>query len=214
MTAEQFKEKERVRHREYYARNREKSMAYYRNRRTLHRAEVLQKEANYRNQHRDHLNKYGRELYHAKGELNREKKRSRYKENKSAMRSYQVAYIKAHYERMRPKALQRYKRFRTNHPEKAGIDRAIRRARKMAARIDSHATAFIRFVRSRQSIPCYYCGKVTSGKKAHIDHIQALSKSGNHTSDNLCASCPRCNLSKHSRSLAEWMPSNQPLLNF
>lgn len=215
MTAEEFHEKERIRHREYYYRNREKALAYYHNRRLANGELIRHRDATYRAAHRKTLSTQARERYHKDGELNRAQKRLRYKGNKAAMRAYQVAYVQQHYtSKLRPKALQRYKRYRAAHPAKASVDQAIRRARKMAAKVDSHATTFIRFIRSRKTITCYYCGTPTSGRKAHIDHIVALSKSGNHTSDNLCASCPKCNLSKHSRSLAEWMPSNQPLLNF
>lgn len=214
MTKEEFREKERIRHREYYYRNREKELAYYRNRRLNNGEAIRQKDAVYRAAHRKTLSTQARERYHKDGELNRARKRLRYKANKAEMRAYQIAYLQKYYAtKIRPKALQRYKRYRTTHPEKASMDRVIRHARKSAVKVDSHATVFIRFVRSRKTIACYYCGTQTTGRKAHIDHIVALSKLGNHTSDNLCASCPTCNLSKNSRSLTEWAPGNQPLLN-
>jgi 5-methylcytosine-specific restriction endonuclease McrA len=72
---------------------------------------------------------------------------------------------------------------------------------------------FVETVRAKKSIRCYYCGEKMSGKRAHIDHVFALSKGGNHASSNVCASCPTCNLSKQAKSLNEWSPkTNQSFL--
>lgn len=89
-----------------------------------------------------------------------------------------------------------------------------RRARMLGVATDAGAEAFIKLVRSKRRIPCYYCGKVISGRDAHIDHIQAVSKDGNHVSSNLCASCEFCNCSKCDRTLDKWVPpTNQPMLS-
>lgn len=90
----------------------------------------------------------------------------------------------------------------------------LRRARMLAVEADGSADLFIKRIRSMKFVPCYYCGTRVSGKSAHIDHIQAVSKSGNHVSSNLCASCEFCNCSKNNRTLSEWVPpTNQPVLN-
>lgn len=83
--------------------------------------------------------------------------------------------------------------------------RGRRRARIRSATTDSSASDFYAFVRKQESIQCHWCGKVVSGTKAHIDHIIAISKHGNHTSSNLCASCAACNLKKGNKSPEEFM---------
>lgn len=104
-------------------------------------------------------------------------------------------------------------RWAKEHPENAKLGCKRRRARILGCKSDSTAETFYKFVRSKKRIPCYYCGTIISGKKAHIDHIVALSKSGNHASDNLCASCPSCNLKKNDKTISEINATrDQPLL--
>lgn len=91
--------------------------------------------------------------------------------------------------------------------------KALRRAREHGSKASESTLAFFKFVRSQKSIPCYYCGKRVTGKKAHIDHVIALAKQGNHASENLCASCPECNLRKWTRLPSETSFNQQPLLN-
>jgi 5-methylcytosine-specific restriction endonuclease McrA len=88
-----------------------------------------------------------------------------------------------------------------------------RRARLKNALTDDTATVFYTFVRSKDRIRCYYCGEWFSGKEVHVDHVIALSKDGNHASENLCASCPKCNLKKGSKLPSEIQFIDQKLLN-
>lgn len=88
-----------------------------------------------------------------------------------------------------------------------------RRTKMYNGTVDGTALAFIKFVRSKESIPCYYCGKVISGKRAHIDHVIAVARQGNHSSQNLCASCSDCNFRKNDKLPSEIHFLPQPLLN-
>ena len=88
-----------------------------------------------------------------------------------------------------------------------------RRARKAKATVGDTAMLFYAFVRSRERIRCYYCGDWVSGQKAHIDHVIALAKEGNHASENLCASCQKCNLKKGVKLPSEIHFIDQGLLN-
>lgn len=99
------------------------------------------------------------------------------------------------------------------NPHKRHAKSARRRARIAGAYQDGTADAFYKFVRSKKSIPCYYCGSGVAGKDAHIDHVIAVSKQGNHSSENLCASCPTCNLRKNNKAPSEIHFLPQPLLN-
>ena len=88
-----------------------------------------------------------------------------------------------------------------------------RRAKIKGCVVNRNADAFYKFVRSKKRIRCYYCGGWVSGKEAHIDHVIALAKSGNHSSENLCASCERCNKRKCAKLPSEIPFIDQGLLN-
>jgi len=201
-----------LRHLEYL-RHREQRAAYSKKRRLANRELLLTKEAAYRVAHREELNAKARQRYHSNNAQERAAKRAYYHRNREAMREYQKEYIRKHSEVFRKQASLRYRRYRKAHPETVVAHAALRRARKAHATTNRSADVFIKWVRSRRSIPCYYCGNPVRGRDAHVDHVVALSKSGNHSVENLCASCPDCNLSKHNRSLLEWRPNAQPLLN-
>lgn len=47
---------------------------------------------------------------------------------------------------------------------------------------------------------CIYC----SAPASHLDHIAPLSRGGTDTESNVAPACQDCNLSKGSKSLAEW----------
>lgn len=200
--------------RKRYLKNRDAELAYTKAHRSCERDKFLEQQRIYRENNREKLNADARRSYNSDLERNRAVKRERYHLNRDSARTYQRQYIATNYEKLRPKMAARYRRYRSRHPQQASISRAARKARKLSVKTDSTATRFFNFVRSKHRIPCYYCGKVISGKAAHIDHVVAISKFGNHTSDNLCASCPSCNLSKCAKSLAVWIPpTKQPMLN-
>ena len=144
---------------------------------------------------------------------NREKRRAQsrmsYRSNPERYKKWQFKYRELHPDNFNKTRANWQKR----HPEYARGRARLRRARKMACTTDNTAEAFCRFVRSKKTIPCYYCGKPVPGKEAHIDHVIAISRQGNHASDNLCASCPTCNLRKNNKLPSELHFTNQPLLN-
>lgn len=178
----------------------------------------LERVRKWRQNNRDRANQWAREWRNKNREILRERYK-RYKEAEIARNPEKVA------EMYRKSA----RRYRLRHPDKCRKATAEwgkrnpekrleyvhrRRARRLGGSVNNTAPAFYMFVRSKKKIPCYYCGKIISGKSAHVDHVIALAKSGNHSSENLCASCPPCNQSKHDKSLSEWAPkNNQPVLN-
>lgn len=56
---------------------------------------------------------------------------------------------------------------------------------------------------TRDNWSCRYCG--ASQEPLHCDHVIAVSRGGSHADDNLVTACAPCNLSKGSKSLAEWV---------
>lgn len=195
----------------YYLRTHAKQLAYWKARRIANREAWLAEERAFRAANRERLNREAREWYARNQEKQRQQKRDRYEKTKTVYRAYQKAYVLANYDtKLRPHLLAANRKYRKSHPEKVGMHAARRRARKRGAIIDGTADQFIASVRAMASVPCAYCKQPINGSKAHIDHIVSLSRGGSHTASNLCASCPRCNLSKHNRLLSEWTPRAQP----
>lgn len=105
------------------------------------------------------------------------------------------------------------KSWRVRNPIRAAGYGVSRRARKYAKSIKpALVNRFVQQVRSSEAVRCYYCGKRISGKRAHIDHVFALSTTGHHEIGNVCTACPKCNLTKNAKPLTIWAPGNQPLL--
>ena len=120
---------------------------------------------------------------------------------------------KRYYATNKEKASEHLRQWQKNHRARISEYHKLRRARRKGCFTDGTADIFIRHVRSQKRIRCYYCKEWVSGKEAHIDHVIAVSKQGNHASDNLCASCPKCNMIKHARLPSDTRFNNQPLLN-
>lgn len=105
--------------------------------------------------------------------------------------------------------------WRLRNPHKVAMFSSARRALKLHRTVNPKLIAeFIKTVRSKKSIKCYYCDRKVSGKRAHIDHVKALKgkELGNHEIGNLCASCPNCNLSKSNKTISDWSKYGQQIL--
>lgn len=198
----------------YYLRTRAKQLAYWKAKRIANREAWLAKERAYRAANRERLNKEAREWYALNQENQKLLKRQRYLATKPKYRAYQRAYVQQHYDtKLRAGVLVSGRKYRAKHPEMVLLQASRRRARKKGAVTDGTADAFIKTVRGMGSVPCAYCPKVIAGKDVHFDHIVALSRGGAHTANNLCASCQKCNSSKHNRSIEEWRPGLKPLFS-
>lgn len=55
----------------------------------------------------------------------------------------------------------------------------------------------------RDGYACVYCG---SGADLHVDHVHPVILGGGHEMENLVTACAPCNLSKGSKTVAEWRP--------
>jgi 5-methylcytosine-specific restriction endonuclease McrA len=77
-----------------------------------------------------------------------------------------------------------------------------RRAREYAAE-GSHTYKDTAKLMTQSKGRCYWCGEKIVGKP-HIDHIIPLARGGSNGPENLCVSCPTCNLSKGAKLPSEW----------
>lgn len=60
------------------------------------------------------------------------------------------------------------------------------------------------FVFQRDGYACGYCGE--RGGRLECDHVVPVSRGGSNNTENLKAACFRCNRSKRSKLIGEWMP--------
>jgi 5-methylcytosine-specific restriction endonuclease McrA len=67
-------------------------------------------------------------------------------------------------------------------------------------------------VLSKPFAKCYYCDKKISTRGIHFDHIIPLIEGGQHSVENLCVSCPECNLSKSRKPITIWAKPGQQIL--
>lgn len=185
MISEAHKEYNRI----YYRKHRERLLSEEKSRRQL--PGYAQKSRAYYKTHR--LSKLAQKKIHYSANRHRKRAYNKkwYSENQQTVINYRI--------RTRPLNAAR---------------EARRRARKRGRVADvSLANKFYTYIRSREWIKCYYCGDSVSGAAAHIDHVIALARGGNHVSENLAASCPDCNRSKLNKLPQEWDRHAQMFLN-
>ena len=82
----------------------------------------------------------------------------------------------------------------------------IARAKKHGAEIGDRAAIekFYLEVKTKNAIPCYYCGVTTIPSAREVDHKQPLSRGGTHRLENLAVCCPACNGRKYNRTEEEF----------
>lgn len=170
--------------------------------------------------YRFYKNEYSKQYRLIHPDRERLKKRKHYEKNREKNIAYTMDYIsknpekrKIYRENSRPRNREYTKEYRQKNPEKAKHWKDQRRVRLKGGKCDPKGVEFfLRLVRSKDKIPCYYCKNVISGKEAHIDHIVAVSRNGNHASENLAASCSDCNRKKYNKNISEWKREGQQLL--
>lgn len=56
---------------------------------------------------------------------------------------------------------------------------------------------------ARDNYTCQYCGATESS--LHCDHVIPVSRGGSNEIENLVTACESCNLSKHNKTLSDWL---------
>ena len=93
------------------------------------------------------------------------------------------------------------KSYRGNHSIQDRAKTERRRALKSSA-AGSYSSADVQMQLLMQSGLCWWCGKTLD--KFHIDHRVPLSRRGSNSPENICITCPVCNLSKGRKLPPEW----------
>lgn len=175
---------------EYRDRNREKrrkqGRSYYQNNKEKIREKYLTQ--------RQHILEYSREYYILH--------KDRYKELHSKWVKEHPNYRKDKYwedpERFREKSRNNRKR----NYWKVLLRNRTYKARKRAAE-GEYSTQDIRIMMRMQKRKCWWCG-CSIKDRYHVDHRIPLSRGGTNNPENLCLTCPSCNLKKHNKMPWEW----------
>lgn len=134
-------------------------------------------------------------------------------------------YLKPH---IRSRILEKTKLYWSQRPERRreicrkwcrshradGLARSkARRALKKKATVNKAGILqFVRSVKSKKWVTCYYCQSLTPAFGCHFDHIVPLAEGGPHAVENLCVSCPTCNMKKSDYLLINWKKPGQQIL--
>lgn len=93
--------------------------------------------------------------------------------------------------------------WRQENPEKRRDQGHRRRALKVGGQSECLSRDEIRAVLESCDGRCAYCFELSDSLT--IDHIVPLARGGGHVLANLAPACARCNSSKHTKSLSEWL---------
>lgn len=133
--------------------------------------------------------------------------------NPERAKNYQIEYQIANSEKLKEKDLKRYyadpkkayqrtKQARSNNPLPHRASEHRRRAQKSSSN-GTHTADDLKRLMAQSKGRCYWCGEMILGKP-HIDHIIPLARGGGNGPENLCVSCPTCNLRKGAKLPHEW----------
>lgn len=183
--------------RNYNERNRERNLQRYRDNREKEISRVLESRA----KHLDHYQAYQKDYLR--------KYRKTHPVDKEKARKYAAEY---HLKNKKKKA-DYEKAYRKANPEAGRLKAHARRANMKCSKEESkNLREWAKRLASKTWIGCYWCGVKVRFSECHLDHIVPLVKGGRHASDNLCVSCPKCNLTKGAQRFGEWKRQGQAIL--
>lgn len=130
-----------------------------------------------------------------------ERKRLYHHANRLRILEQKKTYREKHRVELRRKALDYHRR----NPEVLLQSSSKRRALIRGCQINpAGIKQWMRAMRSRPAVQCYWCGRKIRGGQIHFDHVFPISKGGAHSISNLCIACQWCNSSKHDRTPSGW----------
>ena len=200
-------------HGEWYRRNAEEVRAKGRAYHAAHKVEAAARSREWRKCNAEKVRDGKRVYYAANSERERARSRARQAANREELRAKKRAYYADHSEG----ELARARDWRAAHPEKARAgERAwhaahpekklaanrTRRMRKLSAGGRGVTAAQWAEVLAASLGICAYCNE---RRPLTLDHIEPLSRDGEHDIDNVSAVCKSCNSSKHNKLLLLWL---------
>lgn len=211
---ERHPEKVRAKWRRAGQKNKEKKKISSAQWRAANRDKVLADKKKWQQDNWEYRQKYMLEYVAKNADKLKAQGKLRYEQKKVEMGAQAKAYMEnlppEEKERRRLHANKRSGIYRRNHRAKYAAHAQHRRALKLSLSVDPKKVhEWFVAMKSRKTVRCYYCSKLLAGSDCHIDHIKPISKGGLHAVENLCVSCPACNLSKNDTLIGEWNPKGQ-----
>lgn len=198
--------------RDWHQRNKEHRARLRRNRYLANKSKYLIQALKWHQSHPESVKASGKK-YRSKPEYKEfhKKRMAEYRAgNKEKLSRWRKQWIAKEPEKFR----KRTREWLASHPEVARQNSLKRRALKRSVTIDSsRILEWMRLIKSRDFRVCYYCRRLIHSCQIHFDHIIPLARSGPHRIENLCVSCPRCNLSKGSKLISEWNDKPELILD-
>jgi len=150
----------------------------------------------------------------ANPELIREQKRQYYLRNKEAIKAKSLKYFQENHEaRLEKKREYHHKnkervnakkrQWNRDNPERRREQRWKYKAQKKN-QLGFIPEKFEDLLWEEQEGLCFYCQADLKLTGYHLDHMTPLSRRGLHDISNLCLACPDCNLSKGTKTVAEF----------
>lgn len=136
------------------------------------------------------------EWYRRNAEAEKEKNRNEYREKRDEILQRKRAWARSDHNRAY------FREYRKRNIEQVRSIQRNNRARRKGA-TGSHAKKDILAIFVLQDGRCSYCSiDLSSGY--HVDHVVSLAKGGSNDPDNLCLSCPTCNVRKQDTTAGEF----------
>lgn len=174
-----------IKKREYYVKHRESIKAKVRAYKEANRERALQAVRDWYSRNRAHQREVNRTYRAAHRDEHNAYRRLRY-QNSAAYKATKEAYVQQNRERVRVWA--------AVSNQKRGLRKKLAEGR--------FTTQDIIAIHAAQNGLCDYCQRPL--ESFHIEHKTPLSRGGTNWPHNLCLSCPRCNLRKHTLTAEEF----------
>ena len=189
----------------YHEENREELHKKKRIYRENHRQEIREHVHDYREQNKEKQRERDRRYREQNREAIKERKRIYNNKNANEISKRRKLFYKTHSKELLEEKRRYYQQ---SDPDHMRVLRDRRRARERAS-AGSHTAGDIRLqVRSqtdkRGKLRCWWCSKIIKNNDYHVDHRIPLARGGSNAPENLCISCPECNLSKQAKLPGEW----------
>jgi hypothetical protein len=178
---------------------REKKRAYDRARYEKNRGAVCARVKEYREANPELIREHKRAYFAA----NRDREHARAKACYEAKRAERIAKSRAWVVANREWVRERQRAWLSSNRDKDAQRRVRRRARKQGARVCDFNETQWREIVAYFGGRCAYCGEPSG--RLEREHMQPLSRGGEHTAANIVPSCRTCNASKHTKTLIEWL---------
>ena len=140
----------------------------------------------------------------SRGEAERRYQREWKRKRRATDPAGDLAYARAYRANHRSERARYTRTWRMRHPDSYKAWGLRHYAARKGARVRLLSSADIAAMLREQEGRCAYC-RLPLGDPWHLDHKIPLSRGGHHDRENVCASCPTCNMCKYNKTAGEFL---------